>query len=144
MKGKRLSCLLLVLVLCVGILPVVASAAETNVFDGGSGTFSDPYLISTKAQLNEVRNYLDKHFKLTANITFQSSDFAVGGAYYNDGAYWIPIGDASKPFTGTFDGNGKKISGLRQLIIGTAANTRYYGGLFGYGFNIWHIQSAPF
>lgn len=41
-------------------------------------------------------------------------------------ANWSPIGNNSKPFTGTFDGNGKKFTGL-------TINTKYdYIGLFGY------------
>lgn len=128
---KKIICLQLVLALCVGLLPL-PSYAQTGVFSGGSGTKDDPYLIATAAQLNEVRNYRDKYFKMTANIAFRASDFAEGGAFYNDGMGWKPIGDASKPFNGTFDGNGKTISGLRQTMTGTSSSTSYYGGLFGY------------
>ena len=115
-----------------------ASAAElveteiellANGFAGGSGTKSDPYLISAKDQLDSVRDYLDKHFKLNADIEFTDADFAEGGAFYNDGAGWMPIGDESAKFTGTFDGDGHVIAGLTQKI---STDTNAYGGLFGY------------
>jgi hypothetical protein len=40
-------------------------------------------------------------------------------------AEWIPIGTAEEPFTGTFDGNGKTISGLK-------ISSGDYAGFFGY------------
>ncbi len=43
-------------------------AIPIGEFAGGSGTENDPYLISTVTHLNNVRNYLDKHFRLTADL----------------------------------------------------------------------------
>lgn len=44
-----------------------------------------------------------------------------------DGTEWTPIGTKTNPFTGTFDGNGKTITGL------TCTNaSKYYVGLVGY------------
>ena len=104
---------------------------ETDAeFAGGTGTEQDPYLIGTKAQLNNVRNHLSAHFKLTADIVFTESDFVEGGAFYNEGAGWVPIGaDSSNDFTGVFDGNGHTIRGLYVNISGTSD---VYAGLFGY------------
>ena len=91
--------------------------SSSRAFAGGSGTISSPYQIATAAQLNRVRNYLDKHFILTADI-----DLA---GYEN----WEPIGifqpassdpeDAENPdpqvaFAGTFDGDGHTISNLKS------------------------------
>ena len=39
---------------------------------------------------------------------------------------WTPIGTESQPYTGTFDGNGKTITGL------TVTGSNDYAGLFGY------------
>ncbi|HWR56394.1 MAG TPA: S-layer homology domain-containing protein [Negativicutes bacterium] len=84
-------------------------------FAGGSGTVEDPYQIATPAQLDAVRNYLDQHFKLTANINLEDYD-----NWQPIGAFQ-PLGDegeaAETPrpevaFTGTFDGNDKTISNL--------------------------------
>ena len=129
MKLKRVALMFGMCILLAAFATVSASAAD---FKGGTGTATDPYLISSKEQLNEVRNNLDKHFKLTSNITFTAADFAKGGAFYNEGAGWIPIGETDKkPFYGTFDGNGKTISGLCQTITSTSSEKKY-GGLFGY------------
>ena len=102
---------------------------ETDAeFAGGTGTEQDPYLIETKAQLNNVRNYLSAYFKLAADIEFTESDFAAGGAFYNEGAGWVPIGaNANNAFTGVFDGNGHTIRGLQVNISGTST---VYAGLF--------------
>ena len=109
---------------------------DTAEFNGGSGTAEDPYYVASKTQLNNVRNHLDGHFMMVNNIVFSESDFAEGGAFFNDGAGWEPIGEnyydsdlevsVNNPFTGTFDGNGHTISG----IVIHSAKSRYIG-LFG-------------
>ena len=65
--------------------------------------------------LNKSRNNLSGHYKLMENIDLSE--------YKN----WEPIGDGDHPFTGTFNGNLKKIS---HLTI-NRPNT-YNVGLFGY------------
>lgn len=44
--------------------------------------------------------------------------------------YWTPIGDASKPFKGAFDGNHKLVAGLKADTVITQ-RTSVYVGLFG-------------
>lgn len=91
----------------------------------GSGTENDPYLILNPIQLNQMRNFLDRsgvYFKLMVNIDL--SDF-IEDEYPSKG--WVPIGTASVPFRGIFDGNGNTISGLRIKM----PNDDYIG-LFGY------------
>ena len=84
---------------------------------GGSGTSSDPFTIANENDLFEfadrVNNYSygDKCFKLVANITLTK--------------VWTPIGTSSNPYTGTFDGNNKTISGLN--LTATAANAGFFG-----------------
>lgn len=80
-------------------------------FAGGSGTEDDPYLISTKYHLNNVRNYLSSNFKLVSNVEFTESDYIEGGDFYNSDG-WEPIGDDKNKFTGVFDGDGHSIIGL--------------------------------
>lgn len=99
--------------------------SSSKVFAGGSGTVSSPYQIETAAQLNKVRNYLDKQFILTADIDLSG--------YEN----WTPIGTLNEnifengghstvAFSGTFDGNGHTVSNL------TATHQDLAGvGLFG-------------
>lgn len=102
---------------------------------GGDGTSeAEAYEISTAEQLNEVRNHLDSYFKLTADIDL-TDYLASGGAGYNDGEGWEPIGPHFMfPFSGTFDGNGHTISGL---MINDP--TLEFTGLF--GFNAGTIQN---
>lgn len=76
----------------------------SNDFAAGSGTIVDPYLIATAEQLNKVRNHLNAHFKLIANIDLST---------YSSGNGWKPIGSSTQEFKGTFDGNGFKITNLR-------------------------------
>ena len=58
-----------------GIDNVVTALTEnTTEFLGGNGTEENPYLISNKTHLNNVRNYLDAHFKMVADIEFTEAD----------------------------------------------------------------------
>ena len=87
-------------------------------FSGGAGTEADPYLVSNIGDLRVLSenwgsdNLWNKHFKQAANISFQASDFQNGGNFYNGGEGWIPIGNATTNFTGTYDGDGHTISNL--------------------------------
>ena len=80
-----------------------------NLYAGGSGTKSDPYLIETPAQFDAVRENRQAYFKLMADLDFAS--------YEKEGGWW-PLaewgsGDGSDArFGGTFNGNGHKISNL--------------------------------
>jgi uncharacterized repeat protein (TIGR02543 family) len=97
--------------------------AQWQEFAGGSGTPEDPYLVANALQLNLVRNHLDKHFKQTADID-------LGVVPFNSGEGWEPIGKpflSDTSFTGTYDGNFKKIS---NLFINRP--TEDYVGIFGY------------
>jgi hypothetical protein len=86
-------------------------------FAGGSGSSEeDSYLIAHADQLYNVRNHLDKHFKLIEDIDLSG---------YSTGEGWEPIGDSSTPFTGSFDGGEHTISGL---VINRSDN---YQCLFG-------------
>lgn len=126
---KRLLSLILVLAMVVAYVPPMATQVEavtgnTTEFAGGAGTAEDPYLISTKEHLNNVRNYLSAHFKMINDIEFTDADFAEGGAFYNSGAGWKPIGT----FDGVFDGNGYAIHGIQINEINT--NYVYTSGDF--------------
>ena len=72
-----------------------------GTFGGGDGSQTNPYLIEDAADLDMVRSYPNKNFKLTENIN-------VGVSPYNSGVGWTPING----FKGYFDGNGKKIYNL--------------------------------
>jgi len=75
--------------------------------------------IYTAAQLDAVRNDLSSNYILMNDISL---------ADYSAGEGWAPIGtDDTTPFTGKFNGNGHKITGL---AINRPAEM--YIGLFGY------------
>ena len=97
----------------------IKNAGQVN-FAGGSGIQSDPFKIADASQLNQMREHLNAHFVLTANI-------ALGTAPWNSNAGWIPVGSKSAPFTGSLNGNGFAISGLKINRPDSTGN-----GLFGY------------
>ena len=74
--------------------------------------------ISTKAEFYNIRNNLSGNYYLTCDIEFSSSDFASTGVYYNAGNGFVPIGDGKNPFTGTFDGKGYTVSGIKASVSG--------------------------
>ncbi len=119
-------------ILCLSVLlstsVFVVFAAETEVineseFAGGSGTEEDPYQVATPEQLNNVRNHLDANF-IQINDIDMSAATSEGGIFWNDGNGWMPIGNASKKFTGSYNGAEYSITGLFC--------NKEYAGLFGY------------
>ena len=110
-------------------ISAIAEVAITDLFSG-SGTESDPYLITSAedlALLAELVNenqliFKSLYYKLTTNIDM--SDY---GELFNDGEGWIPIGNLDNPFEGYFDGDNKTVSGLY-----TNNQNNLYVGLFGY------------
>jgi hypothetical protein len=94
-------------------------------YGGGMGEPNDPYLIYTAEQMNAIGANGDdwhKHFKLMADIdlaVYMATDFNIIG--YGGSVH------SRRPFSGIFDGNGKRISNFSY----TSANGDYVG-LFGY------------
>ena len=123
MMAKRYTSVILALLFMLSVaLPCFANASSD--FAGGDGTSDNPYLISTKEQLDNVRKKNnDLYFKLANDIVFTDADFEEGGAFYNDGYGFLPI----ENFGGKFDGNGFSIVNLKQ----DGKNEKEYGGLFG-------------
>ena len=98
-----------------------------QTYSGGSGTSGDPYQIAIKPDLkylSENSGEWGKYFKQKADINFDAADFQSGGDFYNSGSGFIPIGDGSTQFTGSYDGDGHTITGL-------FINRVNYVGLFG-------------
>ncbi len=138
-KTRRIALLmtLTMLIGALGVLPIAASAAETDVADvsatvlptgikpysqytedeknvsalAGSGTESDPYLISNAAEFEffraQVRGATAKItavYRLTNDIVF-NTDININDAHYNLGGLW----NANVSFGGTLDGDGHTI-----------------------------------
>ncbi len=93
------------------------SASFYADFDEGDGTKASPYIISSAEQLLGVASVVKNssealHFELACNIDL-------------DGAEWTPIGTASNPFSGSFNGNGYTVSNLK------ITTPQKYSGFFG-------------
>ncbi|HIJ52844.1 MAG TPA: hypothetical protein HPP66_06775 [Planctomycetes bacterium] len=72
----------------------------SKLYDGGSGTAGDPYLIRTPEQMNAIGanpGDWDKHFMMVADIYL--------GSY--TGEEFNIIGDYNNPFSGVFDGDNR-------------------------------------
>ncbi|MFC4597408.1 S-layer homology domain-containing protein [Cohnella hongkongensis] len=90
------------------------------------GTTADcPIMIFDAEGLAAMRNDLTAHYALGADIDLLEY-LSPGGAGYNGGDGWVPIG-AFSPFTGTFNGNGHTISHLR--IAETLASVGLFGSV---------------
>ena len=113
-------------------IPITIDYMGTKVvapFDG-EGTEADPYLIKTHQDLKKLselmisnnNDYSYKHYKVVNDIDLST---------YQSQNGWVPIGvGPDYVFTGQFDGNNKKITGLK--ITGSVVA---YAGLFGYVMN---------
>src|SRR5690606_11540256 len=82
-------------------------------FASGSGTESDPYIITTAEQLNNLRKYVgsaysDTYFTLGNDIDLQTY-LSEGNDGYNNGEFWEPIGDILTGFYGHLDGDNYSI-----------------------------------
>ncbi len=118
---KKLSLFMVILLVVVGAASLMLQNIYAQPFAGGSGTTEDPYRVATAAHLDNIRGeYLDKHFRQTADIN-------LGVAPWKVGEGWEPIGTSGSPFTGSFDGAGHVIYNLVVNRPGTN-----YQGLFGY------------
>lgn len=89
-----------------------------DIFEGGDGSAENPYIITTPEQLDTVRENLDAHYKLAADIDLST---------YLSGESWEPLGDDQLPFEGTFNGEGYEIKGLK--INGMLNVQGLFGGL---------------
>ena len=100
----------------IAAIPFTVTATELT----GDGSKDNPYLISDYAGL--------KAFAEKVNIDSETGASAILTADITaEGADWTPIGNGSKKYTGTFDGDGHTITGLT-----TPENYGDYAGLFGY------------
>jgi hypothetical protein len=94
----------------------------------GAGSFEDPYLIYSWSDLNKVRNHLSGYYKLMKDLSSSDEGYDLyAGPNSNGGKGWLPLGkDYSSPFSGSFDGNNKKISDIH------ISRDSDYVGVFGF------------
>lgn len=88
---------------------------DSGIFDSGSGTAQDPYIIMTMEQLCALAAQVNQ------GKTYAGVYVALGTSLNAEGFTWVPIGrsDQGKPigFQGTFDGRNYAV---RNLTCGTA------------------------
>ena len=102
---------------------------ESVRYSGGTGEPNNPYRIATAEDLNDIGNYeedWDKYFILVNDVNL--AEFT--GTQFNIIGRWVESGDDpnSKPFTGVFDGNDRKI----YSFTWNSTDNRKGIGLFGY------------
>lgn len=105
-KYTKILSLICVLALSLSFLTVISIAS-------GTGTQTDPFIITTAEELQNINNNVTAHYVLGNNIDLTGMDFT-------------PIGNVDNgAFSGSFDGNGYSISNLNVY-------SGKYAGLFGY------------
>lgn len=100
---------------------------DFSQFWQGEGTAEKPFLISNEEELLKIAFYVndssmtfkDKFFKQTANISLTKAWNPIGIFGQNANGW------GNRPFSGTFDGDAKTISGMN------ITDTSSYSGLFG-------------
>lgn len=93
--------------------------SDNPKFEAGNGTETEPYIIATAAQLDEVRNFPSACFELSKDIDLSS--------YLNSNSSgWTPIND----FTGKFDGKKHTIKGL-WISLSSISNVGLFANIQG-------------
>lgn len=107
---------------------VEADEVEMPTYSGGKGTAEEPYLISTKEDLQTLATFSNSFMDTTGLYYSLTTDLDLSASGVR--TEWTPIGIAAKGgFKGVFDGNGKTISGF------TVTGSEAFGdsaGLFGW------------
>ena len=142
---RRMRWLAAMLMLVTAMVVPAGAWAENTITPSkpsGEGTEASPYQIGTAAELywfaglvngtltDGTAQKKDACAKLTDSITVNTSVLDASGNLSNNGSgliRWTTIGNSSEKYTGTFDGNGKTISGLYFNNGGQS-----YVGLFGW------------
>lgn len=125
---------------------VTVSAVFEAIPWSGTGTSTDPYIIEYPSQLDllahrvngthgeTANNYYQKFFRLGADITYAHTT-AWNDASSTENNYTAigerPNFSTEHPFSGTFDGDGHTVSGIR-IYKGGSGWGNYFQGLFGF------------
>ena len=124
---KKYSILGLVLIIAItmtlsgcGLFEAPGSGSKdpTKIFTTGTGQENDPYIVSTREQIDAIRLDLDACYKLDADIDL-------------DGFQMDPIGTEKSPFSGKLDGDGHALSYLDYKNLSIPKEGYEGVGLFG-------------
>jgi uncharacterized repeat protein (TIGR02543 family) len=111
------------------MLSTIVSGVGGHVaaFAGGDGSPGTPYQVASWSDLYDVRNNLAASYILTVDLDQNSDGYETyAGSSANASNGWLPIGDSSTRFQGTFNGNSHTIADLHINRSSTG-----YIGLFG-------------
>lgn len=108
-------------------IPPIDAAVSISGFSGGTGTSTNPYLISDVSDLNTLANHVNSgkstantYFKLTTSLDLSGQSLQIGKRSSSGSTYY---------FDGTFDGGGNVIY---NFSISSSSTYSGYLGLFGY------------
>lgn len=93
--------------------------SDNPKFEAGNGTETEPYIITTAAQLDEVRNFRNACFEL-------GNDIDLSSYLKSNTSGWTPIND----FTGKFDGKKHTIKGL-WISLSSIGNVGLFANIQG-------------
>ena len=110
------------------LLAMTTAAQAQSIFGGGSGTETNPYIISTTdhldqlaANVNSGMEYQNVYFKLMADLDYTGKTYTpIGNSYWEGGS------ESYHKFKGIFNGNNHSINNV------TIYSEGLYCGLFGY------------
>jgi hypothetical protein len=119
-KMKTMLLILILIILSAGMLTAQTAIAPAS----GDGTSGDPYQIATLNNLYWITQNSDEWNKYYVQTTDIDASSTSG---WDSGAGFLPIGNSSTKFTGSYDGQNFTISGLTINRSGTNNI-----GLFGY------------
>ncbi len=97
-----------------------------TLFSGGDGTSGTPYQVANAYDLHNVRYFLDKYFVQTSAIDLTHATLS-NESWYDSTNGWLPIGDLTNKFAGSYDGANYTVS---NLFIDRSSTD--YVGLFGW------------
>lgn len=129
------------------VMITTAATWAQSAFSGGDGSEDDPYRIASAANLDQLASdvnggnaYSGKYFKMTADISYAYSTAWNSDAEYtsNYTAIGNRLGNSTtqeNPFSGTFDGDGHTVSGIRIYKNGGSGWADYFSGIFGFVLN---------
>jgi hypothetical protein len=112
-----------IVIICFFVFLPKIHAQTATAPSTGTGTSSNPYQIATLDNLYWIyanTSEWNKHYIQTADINASAT------STWNSSTGWMPIGNTTTKFTGTYNGQGFEISGLRINRTGSD-----YQGLFG-------------
>lgn len=95
-------------------------------FTSGTGTALNPFMVSTLDELQQIKSYETKHYKLQNDIDASATKTWNLKSDSSEYSGFIPIGTSGIPFSGSFDGAG---FGIDSLYINDTSKS--YVGLFG-------------